>query len=127
MPGHHVTDHQMRTFMNHRKTQSTEAAAAKAGFSTATGSPKSRSGTDGPDDADELRRENAELRGHRKAQLRRHRCLKTERVAAIGLSDLCRTVNLAWLDRPKHIRPANEPQQETSRDPAIAAIRVIHG
>ena len=37
MPGHHVTDHQMRTFMNHSKYQSTEAAAAKAGFRTATG------------------------------------------------------------------------------------------
>ena len=37
MPGQHVTDHQMRTFMNNRKTHSTEAAAVKAGFSAATG------------------------------------------------------------------------------------------
>ena len=33
MPGHHVTDNQMRSFMKHRKSHSTEAAAAKAGFS----------------------------------------------------------------------------------------------
>ena len=37
MLGLHVTDHQMRTFLNNRKTHSTEAAAAKAGFSAATG------------------------------------------------------------------------------------------
>ena len=37
MPGHHVTDIQMRSFMKHRKSHSTEAAAAKAGFSARSG------------------------------------------------------------------------------------------
>ncbi len=37
MPGHHVTDNQVRSFMKHGKSHSTEVAAAKAGFSAATG------------------------------------------------------------------------------------------
>lgn len=37
MPGRHVTDHQMRLFMKHRMTDPTPVAAARAGFSTATG------------------------------------------------------------------------------------------
>ena len=37
MPGRHVTDHQMRLFMAHRSTDPVPIAAAKAGFSTATG------------------------------------------------------------------------------------------
>ena len=36
MPGVHVTDHQMRLYMDYRRTLSPEAAAAKAGFSTAS-------------------------------------------------------------------------------------------
>lgn len=36
MPGRHVTDRQMRLFMQFRKSQSTVVAAAKAGFSRAT-------------------------------------------------------------------------------------------
>ena len=37
MPGRHVTDHQMRLFMTHRSTDTVPVAAAKAGFSAATG------------------------------------------------------------------------------------------
>jgi len=37
VPGRHVTDHQMRLFMKHRSTHPTPIAAARAGFSTATG------------------------------------------------------------------------------------------
>lgn len=37
MPGRHVTDHQMRLFMKHRMTDPVPLAAARAGFSTATG------------------------------------------------------------------------------------------
>ncbi|WP_417629203.1 IS21 family transposase [Novosphingobium panipatense] len=37
MPGCHVNDHQMRFFMKLRQTNSIAVAAAKAGFSTATG------------------------------------------------------------------------------------------
>jgi len=37
VPGRHVTDHQMRLFMKHRMTDPTPVAAARAGFSTATG------------------------------------------------------------------------------------------
>ncbi len=37
MPGRHVTDHQMRLFMTHRSTDPVAVAAAKAGFSAATG------------------------------------------------------------------------------------------
>ena len=36
MPGVHITDHQMRLYMDYRRTLSPEAAAAKAGFSTAS-------------------------------------------------------------------------------------------
>ena len=36
MPGLHITDHQMRLYMSYRQNLSPEAAAAKAGFSTAT-------------------------------------------------------------------------------------------
>ena len=36
MPGLHINDHQMRLYMSYRQTISPEAAAAKAGFSTAT-------------------------------------------------------------------------------------------
>ena len=36
MPGLHITDHQMRLYMNYRLTLSPEAAAAKAGFSKAS-------------------------------------------------------------------------------------------
>jgi hypothetical protein len=36
LPGLHVTDHQMRLYMNYRLTLSPEAAAAKAGFSKAS-------------------------------------------------------------------------------------------
>jgi hypothetical protein len=37
LPGRHVTDHQMRLFMQFRQTDTLAAAAAKASFSTATG------------------------------------------------------------------------------------------
>ena len=37
MPGLHITDHQMRLYMSYRQTHDTAVAAAKAGFSTATG------------------------------------------------------------------------------------------
>lgn len=37
MPGRHVTDHQMRLFMKHRTNAPVPVAAARAGFSTATG------------------------------------------------------------------------------------------
>lgn len=37
VPGHQATDNQMRSFMNHRKSHSTEAAAAKAGCSARSG------------------------------------------------------------------------------------------
>ena len=37
MPGRHITDNQMRSFMIHKKYNTTEVAAAKAGFSRATG------------------------------------------------------------------------------------------
>ena len=37
MPGLHITDHQMRLYMSYRQTHETAVAAAKAGFSTATG------------------------------------------------------------------------------------------
>ena len=37
MPGRHVTDHQMRLFMTHRATAPVPVAAARAGFSPATG------------------------------------------------------------------------------------------
>lgn len=37
MPGRHVTDHQMRLFMKFRQNDVVAIAAAKAGFSTATG------------------------------------------------------------------------------------------
>ena len=37
MPGRHVTDHQMRLFMTHRATAPVPIAAARAGFSAATG------------------------------------------------------------------------------------------
>ena len=37
MPGLHVTDYQMRLFMTHRQTEDTAVAAARSGFSTATG------------------------------------------------------------------------------------------
>ena len=37
MPGHHVTDHQMRLFMQHRQTDTVAVAAAKASMSKATG------------------------------------------------------------------------------------------
>jgi hypothetical protein len=37
LPGLHITDHQMRLYMSYRQTRSPEAAAAKAGFSTASG------------------------------------------------------------------------------------------
>ena len=37
MPGRHVTDHQMRLFMKFRQDDAVAIAAAKAGFSTATG------------------------------------------------------------------------------------------
>lgn len=37
MPGRHVTDHQMRLFMKHRATVPVPLAAARAGFSAATG------------------------------------------------------------------------------------------
>jgi hypothetical protein len=37
VPGCHINDHQMRLFMKLRQTNSVAAAAAKAGFSTATG------------------------------------------------------------------------------------------
>ncbi|APT35058.1 Y4jA/Y4nE/Y4sE (plasmid) [Methylobacterium phyllosphaerae] len=37
MPGRHVTDHQMRLFMQFRQSNSVAAAAAKATFSPATG------------------------------------------------------------------------------------------
>src|SRR6266851_4528050 len=37
LPGLHITDHQMRLYMSSRQTHDTAVAAAKAGFSTATG------------------------------------------------------------------------------------------
>ncbi len=37
MPGRHVTDHQMRLFMQHRLTETVAVGAAKASMSTATG------------------------------------------------------------------------------------------
>ena len=37
MPGLHITDHQMRLYMSYRQTHDAAVAAAKAGFSTATG------------------------------------------------------------------------------------------
>jgi len=37
LPGLHITDHQMRLYMSIRKTHDTAVAAAKAGFSPATG------------------------------------------------------------------------------------------
>jgi hypothetical protein len=37
LPDLHITDHQMRLYMRYRQTRSPEAAAAKAGFSTASG------------------------------------------------------------------------------------------
>jgi hypothetical protein len=37
VPGRHVTDHQMRLFMKHRSTNPVPVAAARAGFSAATG------------------------------------------------------------------------------------------
>ncbi len=37
MPGLHITDHQMRLYMRYRQNHGPAAAAAKAGFSTATG------------------------------------------------------------------------------------------
>src|SRR5271154_6804015 len=37
LPGLHITDHQMRLYMSFRQTHNTAVAAAKAGFSTATG------------------------------------------------------------------------------------------
>jgi len=37
VPGRHVTDHQMRLFMKHRATAPVPVAAARAGFSPATG------------------------------------------------------------------------------------------
>ena len=37
MPGRHVTDHQVRLFMKHRSTDPIPVAAARAGFSAATG------------------------------------------------------------------------------------------
>ncbi|MFM2045777.1 MAG: hypothetical protein RLY86_4353 [Pseudomonadota bacterium] len=36
MPGHHITDRQMRLYMKYRETDTPVVAAAKAGFSTAT-------------------------------------------------------------------------------------------
>ena len=36
MPGLHITDHQKRLYMNHRKSNTPTVAAAKSGFSTAT-------------------------------------------------------------------------------------------
>lgn len=36
MPGRHVTDHQMRLFMQHRQTDTVAVAAAKASMSKAT-------------------------------------------------------------------------------------------
>src|SRR5271168_3066559 len=37
LPGLHITDHQMRLYMSYRQSHDTAVAAAKAGFSTATG------------------------------------------------------------------------------------------
>ena len=37
MSGLHINDHQTRLFMSFRQTHTTAVAAAKAGFSTATG------------------------------------------------------------------------------------------
>jgi hypothetical protein len=37
LPGLHITDHQMRLCMSSRHSNDTTIAAAKAGFSTATG------------------------------------------------------------------------------------------
>ena len=37
MPGLHITDHQMRLYMSFRSSNDTPVAAAKAGFSTASG------------------------------------------------------------------------------------------
>ena len=36
LPGHHITDCQMRLYMNFRQAETPTIAAAKAGFSTAT-------------------------------------------------------------------------------------------
>jgi hypothetical protein len=38
LPGLDITDHQMRLYMSFRQTHDTAVAAAKAGFSPATGS-----------------------------------------------------------------------------------------
>ena len=45
MPGRHVTDHQMRLFMQFRQTDTVAVAAAKASFSTATSPASSSPGT----------------------------------------------------------------------------------
>ena len=37
LPGLHITDHQMRLYMSYRQNHGPAVAAAKAGFSTATG------------------------------------------------------------------------------------------
>ena len=37
MPGRHVTDNQMRLFMNYTRTHTVETAAAKTSFSVSTG------------------------------------------------------------------------------------------
>jgi hypothetical protein len=37
LPGLHISDHQMRLYMSSRPTHATTVAAAKAGFSPATG------------------------------------------------------------------------------------------
>ena len=37
MPGRHINDHQMRLYMKFRHSDGVATAAAKAGFSTATG------------------------------------------------------------------------------------------
>ena len=37
LPGLHITDHQMRLYMSSKQSNDTAVAAAKAGFSTATG------------------------------------------------------------------------------------------
>jgi hypothetical protein len=37
LPGLHITDHQMRLYMSYRQTHEAAVAAAKSGFSTATG------------------------------------------------------------------------------------------
>ena len=46
MPGSHITDHQVRFYMLFRQRNALQAAAAKAGFSTANGLPdRGRSST----------------------------------------------------------------------------------